>query len=89
MTARESTAIPLEAWLDLLLAELPADSPRPAAAEQAAILDLARVAAHASERIAAPISAFMAGMALASRGGDERAAALQTLVRKIEGRVEG
>ena len=77
-------ALPLSAWLDLLLRELPVGSAPPSAAEQTAILDLARVAAHGSERVAAPISAYLVGLALAARPTDERAAALQALVAHLE-----
>ncbi len=84
MTTQSEHALPLSAWLDLLARELPAGSAQPTAVEQAAILDLARVAAHASERIAAPISAFLVGVALASHAPEDRAVALRTLVEHLE-----
>ena len=77
----------LSVWLDVVLHELPDGTPAPSAAEQAAILDLARVAAHSSERIAAPISAYLVGLAYAARQADERAAALQALVANLEARA--
>ena len=74
----------LSAWLDLVLRELPDGAAVPSAGEQTAILDLARVAAHASERIAAPISAYLVGLTLRALPADERAAALQALVAHLE-----
>lgn len=46
-------------WIAAFAAEIGAETPREA--EIAQILDLAAVAAHASERIAAPIACWMAG----------------------------
>ena len=80
-------ALSLSAWLDLVLRELPDAATVPSAGEQTAILDLARVAAHASERIAAPISAYLVGLALRELPADERAAALQALVVNLEARA--
>jgi hypothetical protein len=53
-------------------------------AERAALLDLARVAAHASERQAAPLATFLAGCAYADLPGPERARVLQALVVDLE-----
>ena len=85
MTNDAPTPATLAEWLDSLAGQLPAGTPGASAAEQAAILELARVAAHASERIAAPISAYVAGIALAGRSPLERAAALRQLVAALEG----
>ncbi len=84
MTPQAEHPLSLGAWLELVMRELPAASAPPSAAEQTAILDLARVAAHASERISAPISAYLVGLVLAARPADERAAALQMLVAHLE-----
>ncbi len=56
---------------------------------QAALLDLARVAAHASERIAAPITAFMAGVAFAGLDEEVQAARVRALVERLEARYGG
>jgi hypothetical protein len=53
MTARE--------WIDAYAAELGVDAPDEATVE--ALLDLAGVAAHASERTAAPITCWLIGQA--------------------------
>jgi hypothetical protein len=52
--------------------------------ERDALLDLARVAAHTSERWTAPITTFLAGVALGDADPDVRAAALQRLVAALE-----
>lgn len=59
-------------WIDRFAAEVGADPPSDADVE--AILDVAAVAAHSSERIAAPIACWVAGCAGASLS-DARAAA--------------
>ncbi len=51
-------------WIDAFAAELGAEAPSPE--EFKAILDLAAVAAHSSERIAAPVACWVGGRAGAS-----------------------
>ena len=48
-------------WIDAFAAEIGADAP--SADEIKQILDLAAVAAHASERIAAPVACWIGGAA--------------------------
>jgi hypothetical protein len=72
-------------WLERLRAEL-GDAPSLAltADEERALLDLARVAAHRSERIAAPLTTFLVGIALADvPAGPERAARLRALTESL------
>jgi hypothetical protein len=73
-------------WLDAVRAQLGASDPRLAltADEERVLLDLARVAAHSSERIAAPLTTFLAGVALADVPPGERAERLRTLVAELE-----
>jgi hypothetical protein len=52
--------------------------------EVEAVLELARVAAHSSERRAAPITAYLAGMAVAGAAPEAREAFLDDLVVKLE-----
>lgn len=52
--------------------------------EQIALLDLARIAAHRSERIAAPLTTFLAGVALGGLPEGERAEALRSLAARLE-----
>ena len=51
-------------WIDAFCAEL--DAEPPTAEEFKAILDLAAVAAHSSERVAAPVACWVGGRAGAS-----------------------
>lgn len=48
-------------WIEQFAAAIGVDAPDPATIEQ--LLDLAGVAAHASERIAAPIACYLIGRA--------------------------
>ena len=52
--------------------------------ERDALLELARVAAHTSERWTAPISTFLAGAVLHGLPAQERAAAIRRLVSDLE-----
>jgi Domain of unknown function (DUF6457) len=52
--------------------------------EAEAVLELARVAAHAAERRAAPVTTYLAGMAVAGAAPDAREAFLDDLVVKLE-----
>jgi hypothetical protein len=52
--------------------------------EVEAVLELARVAAHSAERRAAPVTAYLAGMAVAGAAPEAREAFLDDLVVKLE-----
>jgi len=69
----------MDEWVDAVRLELNLETP----VDVDAILDVARVAAHNVERPAAPVSAFLLGIAVAG-GADITAAA-----RKIEDLAEG
>jgi Domain of unknown function (DUF6457) len=84
VSAEVDRPLSLAAWLDRLSTLLTASAPQATPAEQAAILDLARIAAHASERIAAPISTYLVGLAFASLEPRERADALREIVTRLE-----
>lgn len=77
-----------DAWFDQLRAQLAANGLTSAAeltdVERDALLDLARIAAHTSERWTAPITTYLAGMALAGDEPAQRGAALRTLVDALE-----
>jgi len=60
---------PLDAWVDELSTALDVD---PAATDVQLVLDLARDAAHAVTRPAAPLTTFLVGLA-AGLGGADRA----------------
>ena len=71
-------------WFELLRAHLPATAPAPADDEIDALLDLARVAAHTSERWAAPVSTFVAGVALAADDAGDRVQRIRELTARLE-----
>jgi len=78
--------VDVETWLQALGALLPAgtleqDGPE----ERVALLDLARIAAHRSQRWAAPISAYLVGLAFASLPRAERLDRIQALVAQLDG----
>jgi Domain of unknown function (DUF6457) len=52
--------------------------------EVEAVLELARVAAHSAERRAAPLTTYLAGMAVAGAAPEAREAFLDDLVVKLE-----
>jgi hypothetical protein len=52
--------------------------------EVEAVLELARVAAHTAERRAAPVTTYLAGMAVAGAAPEAREAFLDDLVVKLE-----
>lgn len=52
--------------------------------ERALLLDLARIAAHTSERWTAPLTTYMAGRTLAGLDVDERIARLRALVDELD-----
>jgi hypothetical protein len=80
-----SEGIPLADWLEKLGGILgPSGGPGLSDEEQTALLDIARIAAHTSERIAAPLSTFMAGLACAELPPRERATALRSLAEQLE-----
>ncbi|HEY8171418.1 MAG TPA: DUF6457 domain-containing protein [Candidatus Limnocylindria bacterium] len=71
----------LAEWLDRLRTEL-GDDPRLALSpeEERLLLELARVAAHSSERIAAPLTTFLAGVALGDAPSPDREERLRRMV---------
>lgn len=85
-TDRPAPSVAAEPWLEMIRELLSGDAGTLplAASERTALLDLARVAAHTSERITAPLSTYLAGLALASIPADERAERIAALVRRLE-----
>jgi hypothetical protein len=74
------------AWLERLGGLLPAgtlDEVGPA--ERAALLDLARIAAHQSHRRAAPITTYLVALAFAPLSRPERLTRLTELAARLEG----
>ncbi len=82
---RQPGALSLDAWFEDLRMALPeAADDRVADDEQAALLDLARVAAHTSHRIAAPLSTYLVGIALHHLESSARAVRIAELVATLE-----
>ena len=73
-----------EEFLERVRSLLGPTPPAVGAGEIEAILELARVAAHASERRAAPVTAYLAGLVLAGAAPEAREAFLDDLVVKLE-----
>lgn len=75
----------VEAWLERLATHLPAGTlDEVGKAERAALLDLARIAAHRSHRRAAPISTYLVGLAFASLPQAERLERIVELAARLE-----
>ena len=70
---------PLPSWVAQVSAELGVD---PALVDIAAVLDLARDAAHGVARPAAPLTTFLVGLAAGQQGGD--AAAIAALIARVQ-----
>lgn len=75
--------VSLDRWLEAVCRALGAEVAL-STDDQRALLDLTRVAAHRSERIAAPLTAFLAGIALADTDAAARAAAIDRLTAALE-----
>jgi len=86
MTEDVRPAVPdVTGWLEVLRAHLPAGVVDEAGPEERAVLlDLARIAAHRSHRIAAPVTTYLAGVAYAGLPGAERLAKLRELATALE-----
>lgn len=75
----------VEMWLERLGALLPPGTlDEVGTAERAALLDLARIAAHRSQRRAAPISTYLVGLAFASLPRAERLARIADLAARLD-----
>jgi Domain of unknown function (DUF6457) len=79
-----SEGLGLDAWLALVQRAPELGRVSVSSEEQRAMLDLARIAAHRSERIAAPITAYLVGLALAQLDPAARAAAIRGLVAGLD-----
>ncbi|HEV3463828.1 MAG TPA: DUF6457 domain-containing protein [Actinomycetota bacterium] len=74
----------LEEFLERVRSLLGPNPPAVGPGEIEAILELARVAAHTSERRAAPVTTYLAGLVLAGAAAEAREAFLDDLVVKLE-----
>ena len=74
----------LESFLERVRSLLGPTPPSVGDGEVEAVLELARVAAHSSERRAAPVTAYLAGLVLGGAAPEAREAFLDDLVVKLE-----
>jgi hypothetical protein len=74
----------LNEFIERVRALLGPNPPSVGSGEVEAVLELARVAAHTAERRAAPVTAYLAGMAVAGAAPEAREAFLDDLVVKLE-----
>jgi hypothetical protein len=77
--------VPAADWLDRVRGALgPEANLALTSAERRLLLDLARIAAHTSDRITAPLSTYLAGIALAGLTPEARGERLAAVVRELE-----
>jgi hypothetical protein len=82
---RPAPGLDVDGWLHLLGGELPGGTMDEIGPEErAALLDLARVAAHRSHRSAAPITTYLAGVAFARLPRPTRLARIRDLVARLD-----
>ena len=74
----------LNEFIERVRSQLGPNPPSVGPGEVEAVLELARVAAHSAERRAAPVTAYLAGMAVAGAAPEAREAFLDDLVVKLE-----
>ena len=80
-----SDATSVDAWLARFASELPDQMDASLSADdRSALLDLARVAAHRSERIAAPLTTFLLGLALAGTPRQDWAARTKAIATRLD-----
>jgi hypothetical protein len=86
MDARPDPAngVSLDAWLAILRAVPELAAVEVTRDEQRALLDLTRVAAHRSERVAAPITAYLVGLVMASADPTRRAERIRALADALD-----
>jgi hypothetical protein len=74
----------LEEFLERVRSLLGPNPPAVGTGEVEAILELARVAAHSSERRAAPVTTYLAGLVLGGAAPEAREGFIDDLVVKLE-----
>lgn len=80
----ETGSLDLDAWLALVRRAPDFGRIPVSREEQRAMLDLTKIAAHRSERIAAPITAYLVGLALAQLDPAARAERIRGLVAALD-----
>ena len=74
----------MEEFIERVRSVLGPGAPTVGEGEIEAVLELARVAAHSSERRAAPVTTYLIGMAVAGAAPEAREAFMDDLVSKLE-----
>jgi hypothetical protein len=74
----------MEEFIERVRSLLGPGAPTVGEGEIEAVLELARVAAHSSERRAAPVTTYLIGMAVAAAAPEAREAFIDDLVSKLE-----
>jgi Domain of unknown function (DUF6457) len=74
----------MEEFIEKVRSLLGPAAPAVGEGEIEAVLEVARVAAHSSERRAAPVTAYLIGMAVAGAAPEAREAFIDDLVVKLE-----
>jgi hypothetical protein len=74
----------MEEFIEKVRSLLGPDAPKIEEGEIEAVLELARVAAHSSERRVAPITTYLIGMAVAGAAQEAREKFIDDLVIKLE-----
>jgi len=74
----------MEEFIEKVRSLLGPDAPSLGEGEIEAVLELARVAAHSSERRAAPVTTYLIGMAVAGAAPEARETFMDDLVVKLE-----
>lgn len=83
MNPGEGAAIPLEAWMARVAAEIGEASTTLSERERDALLELTRLAAHASERIAGPLTVYAMGMSLAGVSQEARLERIRAVTARL------
>ncbi len=78
-----AAGVPLDEWLERVRSAIGAGVPELDAGEREALLDLTRLAAHASERVAGPLTVYLLGMTLAGRDTESRVEAIDELMGRL------
>lgn len=89
MTDADPSGVKLHAWLSNVARRVTGASDPPLSpGEISALLELAREAAHRSERKAAPLTTFLAGAAFSDLHGPEREARIRQLTSELVASTE-
>jgi hypothetical protein len=78
-----AAGLPLDDWLERVRSAIGAGAPDLGPDEREALLQLTRLAAHASERVAGPLTVYLLGMSVAGRDAESRQDAIEELMGRL------